>query len=299
MTTDERPVAFMIADVAGRQRPVEHVAMAVIGPAQHDCAVAQITKEQSVLRRSCFSSLDGSAFARISLAPTRASAPKRSPLWFRAGARFHGETLTSDLATSTLSLPIACEHAVSRSDRPGEDAWPVTDSELPPAVLRDAIAESLSSISAHDVAHACDSFGLPEVHDGSDPWNSKYKYVRKRLFGVRQPELVAIAGRIIDEYDDHTLIALVRSDGLRGVDGELKNLIFAANGPKPRIVLRDAINNVIEIVDHAGSCLVYDRPLRAHGLSWGDLVGWWSEMTGDETDPSHDLYRRLRLRAGR
>jgi len=33
-----------------------------------------------------------------------------------------------------------------------------------------------------------------------------------------------------------------------GVAGDLKNLIFAADGPKPRIVLRDAINNVIEIV---------------------------------------------------
>jgi hypothetical protein len=41
----------------------------------------------------------------------------------------------------------------------------------------------------------------------------------------------------------------------------MKNLIFAADGPKPRIVLRDAINNDLEIAGNAGYCLVYDRPL--------------------------------------
>jgi hypothetical protein len=39
-------------------------------------------------------------------------------------------------------------------------------------------------------------------------------------------------------------------------------------------VLRDAINNVIEIVEGADRCLVYDRPLEHSGLSWGSLVQW-------------------------
>ena len=38
---------------------------------------------------------------------------------------------------------------------------------------------------------------------------------------------------------------------VRGADGELKNLIFASTGPKPEIVLRDAINNVIEVTKNA------------------------------------------------
>ncbi len=38
------------------------------------------------------------------------------------------------------------------------------------------------------------------------------------------------------------------SDAVRGVDGELKNIIFASSGPKPEIVLRDAVNNIVEIV---------------------------------------------------
>ena len=37
---------------------------------------------------------------------------------------------------------------------------------------------------------------------------------------------------------------------IRGVDGQLKSIIFASTGPKPRIVLRDAIN-VVEVVENA------------------------------------------------
>jgi hypothetical protein len=47
----------------------------------------------------------------------------------------------------------------------------------------------------------------------------------------------------------------------------MKNLIFAADGPKPRIVLRDAINNDLEIVENAESCLIYDQPLADAGLT--------------------------------
>ena len=54
----------------------------------------------------------------------------------------------------------------------------------------------------------------------------------------------------------------------------MKNLIFAADGPKPRIVLRDAINNDLEIVENAQYCLVYDRPLADTGLTWRQLTAW-------------------------
>jgi hypothetical protein len=85
--------------------------------------------------------------------------------------------------------------------------------------------------------------------------------------------------------------------GAHGVDGEMKQLIFAANGAKPRIVLRDAINNVVEIVKNAEYCLIYDRPLRAEGLTWGELTDWWAQKTGcDAAEPEtrRKLYRRLR-----
>ena len=52
-----------------------------------------------------------------------------------------------------------------------------------------------------------------------------------------------------------------------GVEGPTKNLIFAANGPKPDIVLRDAVSNDIEIVANAEIRPVYEEPyLPAEGL---------------------------------
>lgn len=48
-----------------------------------------------------------------------------------------------------------------------------------------------------------------------------------------------------------------------GVPGAMKNLFFAANGPKPEIMLGDAINNDVLIVKNEQFCLVYDRPLGA------------------------------------
>lgn len=56
-----------------------------------------------------------------------------------------------------------------------------------------------------------------------------------------------------------------------GVRGPMKNLIFAAVGPKPEIVLDDAVNNDLRIVRNEQFCLVYDRPLAAHGLTWAEL----------------------------
>jgi hypothetical protein len=82
----------------------------------------------------------------------------------------------------------------------------------------------------------------------------------------------------------------------RGVDGQLKNIIFAGSGPKPKIVLRDAVNNVIDIVENAEYCLVYDRPLTNAGLRWQDLVEWWGDRTSQsifEVATEHDLLRRL------
>jgi hypothetical protein len=44
-------------------------------------------------------------------------------------------------------------------------------------------------------------------------------------------------------------------------------------------------------------CLVYDRPLAAHGLTWADLTNWWADREGLTGEPalelSRSLYRRL------
>ena len=96
-----------------------------------------------------------------------------------------------------------------------------------------------------------DLLGLEPAAPGEDPFHSKRVYVRGRLLNKSIPELETMAHKIIEEYGDEYLEHLLAQLGMTGVAGELKNLIFAANGPKPRIVLQDAINNVIEITENA------------------------------------------------
>jgi hypothetical protein len=165
-----------------------------------------------------------------------------------------------------------------------------------PAKLREAIAETMwARVSADDLRHACDALGMPAGPVGANPWDSKRRYVRNRLLTLSPAEVADMARAIAEQYDDAELAGLVAPAGVHGVEGDLKNLIFAAQGPKPRIVLRDAINNVIEIVQHADKCLVYDRPLDPAGLSWGALTAWWADTSPDARfEPARSLYTRLR-----
>jgi len=83
----------------------------------------------------------------------------------------------------------------------------------------------------------------------------------------------------------------------KGVKGKVKNLIFASNGEKPEIVLKDSVNNDIQIVKNEQSCLVYDQPIPERGLLWNDLVEWWRTQKEnehlDEKTLKVSLYRRL------
>lgn len=89
---------------------------------------------------------------------------------------------------------------------------------------------------------------------------------------------------------------------LRSVDGQPRNLIFASTGPKPHIVLRDAIDNVIEVTRNAEYCLFYDRVLETSGLTWGQLCDWWraTMQMGDapEREVALNLYDRLAASLG-
>ena len=104
------------------------------------------------------------------------------------------------------------------------------------AALRNAIAEALwFHLSANELAGVCESFGLaPQSPDEDDPMASKRSYVRRRLHASTREELLDLARKVHEEYPISELAQLVGSPGYRGVDGELKNLIFAANGPKPK-----------------------------------------------------------------
>jgi hypothetical protein len=170
---------------------------------------------------------------------------------------------------------------------------------ITPNELRDEIAEVLwARVSANELDAVCDTLGFaPQPDGGDDPMASKRKYVRSRLWDRRTlGDLAEMARRVDEEFGDERLRAALARMGPHGVEGELRNLIFAANGPKPRIVLRDAINNIIDIVENAEYCLVYDRPLATAGLSWRELTAWWAETHGDRGDEltnARALYARL------
>lgn len=81
-----------------------------------------------------------------------------------------------------------------------------------------------------------------------------------------------------------------------GVDGQVKNIIFAADGLKPELVFTDAVNNDISIVKNEGNCLVFDKRIPESGLKWDDLVTWWSSSkyhNPDEENVDKELFMRL------
>jgi very-short-patch-repair endonuclease len=98
-----------------------------------------------------------------------------------------------------------------------------------------------------------------------------------------------------DQISGYPIYRAVRK-GNDVVKQEVKNLIFAADGPKPEIVLEDSISNKIRIVKNEQYCLVYDLPIPSTGLRWTDLVDWWANRKG-KTSPTieteRELYNRL------
>lgn len=172
--------------------------------------------------------------------------------------------------------------------------------------LREAIADALHPVRSYDLPEVCRSFGL-EDGDGEEAYASKRGYVRARISGYTQDQLVELGSKVVESHYLPDLWGLLQvlASGRTGVKSAFKNLVFAADGPKPDLVLADAVSNTIEIVANAQFCLVYDRPLGDAGLSWADMVSWWAGTheppgTGDR-DAANGLYRRLArsLDAGR
>jgi len=98
-----------------------------------------------------------------------------------------------------------------------------------------------------------------------------------------------------DQISGYPIYRAIRIGGLR-VEQRVKNLIFAADGPKPEIVFDDSISNDIRITKNEEYCLVYDSPIPQTGLRWADLVTWWAARIGGKpptVDTERDLYKRL------
>lgn len=80
--------------------------------------------------------------------------------------------------------------------------------------------------------------------------------------------------------------------------GTLKNLIFASNGYKPELVLKDTLTYEIKIVANQQSVLIYDQPIGSGGLSWHDLSSWWASNNNITHNIDHAFYTRLESSLG-
>jgi very-short-patch-repair endonuclease len=73
----------------------------------------------------------------------------------------------------------------------------------------------------------------------------------------------------------------------------IKNIIFASNYLKPEIILSDSLTNQIQIIENEEFCLIYDRPIKIHGLLWMELVDWWKYLTNIENISVSEVGKRL------
>ncbi|GIF01572.1 hypothetical protein [Paractinoplanes rishiriensis] len=173
-----------------------------------------------------------------------------------------------------------------------------------PRKLREAIGQALrEAMSAPKVEQFCTGIGLAPPNPPDDvAMTSKAAYVERRLGGKTRPELVRLALQVLDECEEGKEAATKLADllaGGSGVAGEMKNLIFAADGPKPEFVFRDALNNDLKAIKNAEYCLIYDRPLGPDGLTWRQLGDWWTERAGLAHLPEKQVWNNLHDRLER
>lgn len=125
---------------------------------------------------------------------------------------------------------------------------------------------------------------------------------------VRAEEDVEVYVDLINKYierDGYKLVVIEELSGcplykciklMGGVKENVKNLIFAADGEKPEIVIEDSLSNNIKIVKNEENCLVYDKVIPSAGLNWNDLVSWWVDRNNIKQidgNVRNDLYKRL------
>ncbi|WP_051556555.1 AbiJ-related protein [Alkalihalobacterium bogoriense] len=75
--------------------------------------------------------------------------------------------------------------------------------------------------------------------------------------------------------------------------GEIKNLIFASDGPKPEIILKNTLTYEIEVVANKQHILIYDHPITPDGLTWSELSDWYSKKFNINQHIDSSLHHRL------
>lgn len=170
--------------------------------------------------------------------------------------------------------------------------------------LREALETALMKFTRAELEIVlAEELQIPWTHSDDSPKDQSY--TKRGLIQAYTPEwtipkLVGLARRVISDYDPYTddlALLVAEYDRTGGVGSPAKNLIFAANGPKPELVLRDSVSNDIEIVKNAQYCLIFDQPIPADGLTFQRLINWWRERESlvDETDREVALALRRRL----
>lgn len=76
---------------------------------------------------------------------------------------------------------------------------------------------------------------------------------------------------------------------LTGVRGKINNIVFAATR-KPDIILTDVLNQTVQIPVDEDKYLLYDKEVSSSGLTWRNLVEWYSE---NHSPPAKSLLDRL------
>jgi len=167
--------------------------------------------------------------------------------------------------------------------------------------LRAAIENALMGYTRRELEIVlADELKLAWTHEDSP---SNQAYTKRALIdaytpGWTLPQLVGLSRRLAEsDVANHELTDLLAEyDKRGGVGTQVKNLIFAANGPKPELVLRDAVSNDIEIVKNAEYCLVFDQDIPADGLTFLRLIEWWREREGLPDVSDRDIGLKLHAR---
>lgn len=166
--------------------------------------------------------------------------------------------------------------------------------DWPESYLLDTIIDYLG-LSDEQFVFFLEQYVNPNMHHFR--WNEE----ESRRESVHNAELVEVVNRYIGHDGFKLEIADTIGDknfykcvSIRvGVRGQVKNIIFAAKY-KPEIAFDDALNNDIRITKNEDQCLVYNRDIPSTGLMWSDLVRWYVESSGIETDnPENDFLRRI------
>jgi very-short-patch-repair endonuclease len=194
------------------------------------------------------------------------------------------------------------------------DGWfrPTEVNPLPPVASMRTLTAAICDALIQRYTRAALASVLPEElrlewrRDGAGPDQAETK--RDLIAGYIEDwplaQLASLARRLstyadIYQLNQEQLASLVNAyEQGDGVQGRTKNLIFASPGPKPDLVLRDAVSNDIEVVANGDTCLIYDQPLPDGGLKFSDLVAWWAAHPSCPSDLdvpgiARHLYQRL------